>query len=321
MLSQIRQQLAQNWKDDSFNRSSTNANATSIMTSPMARQLNYQTEYNTSLLAQIESLEVENAGLRSSLAAVESLRADLTEGGREAEQRMGDLHRKLSTSSQMCDRLSRQCNELREANKQLETENLENAQGLNITREKHRDVLGHNLKLSARLQELEEQLQHSEAGRHWESSEEKARASALGSSLEKFTEEMGLAYSKISSLERELSQLSEEDMEVRRKHDRLLVRVETDESHKKALLEQISELTTELHQLKMRSNELELDRQKSLESSEIRQLEMSYADRAQQMAAEVAHRADEKWRRLEVLFHLYFNSYLCIVLIWLYCVL
>jgi chromosome segregation ATPase len=265
----------------------------------MNRQLSYQTEYNTSLLAQQEALEVENAMLRSSLAAAESARADMAEGARGAEQRVGDLHRKLTISSQLCDRLSRQCEELREGARVLETRCQDSGQALGGTREQHKDVLQHNASLLARVHELESLVEASEAGRHWEGSEERAKAEALTSALASFTAELATARSQTASLERELSLLAEENMEVRRQQDRQLAQGEVQEGHIASLQSQLSDTGGELHQLQLHCRLLEQEGREGAESREVLRLEMSHADRAQRAAAETSHRADEKWRSLE----------------------
>lgn len=294
MLSQIRQQLAQNWKDDLHH------SVSSVAASPLNRQLSYQTEYNTNLLSQLEGLEKENQQLRSRLAAADAVQGEWREGSREAEQRVEDLHRKLTISSQLCDRLSQQCSELRDTNGRLEMQSEDSSQELVALREKHRDALEHSARLDIRVQELEHRLGFSEAGRLWEGGEERARAGALDLSLQRCTQELADAHARAAGLERELSALSEENMDLRRQADRAHQATERETEARQSLQGNLAAVTSELHQLKIHSRQLELDRKESIESNEVRRLEMSYADRAQHLAAEMSHRADEKWRQLEV---------------------
>lgn len=295
MLSQIRQQLAQSWKDD-LHRS-----VAAVAASPLNRQLSYQTEYNTSLLTQIEQLEIECQELRSALAAAESGRGDLQAGGRDAEQRLEDLHRKLAISAQLCDRLSQQCSELRDKNSRLESQNEENALELEAIRGKHLDILGNNACLASRVQELKQVVEHYEAGRSWEHNEENARAGALKDSVDKFTRELADSHARVASLEREVSLLAEENMEVQRDRSHAHSMLEAAEEEKRTLQATLMKVTAELRQLQIHTRQLEQDRKESIESQEIRQLELTYSDRAQHLAAEMSHRADEKWRQMEVM--------------------
>ena len=295
MLSHIRQQLAQNWHED-LNKSTTTVGA-----SPINRQLNYQTQYNTSLLSQIEELEVECSKLRSLLSAAESGRVDLKETSREAELRANDLHRKLTISSQLCDRLSEQCNELRESKHAIEADYQKSLAELEDLKDVHKAVLEQNNELTTRVNQLQIRLQNSESGRNWESNEGKARTGALNSSLANITDELSSAYIRIASLEKDLSQMAEENLNAQRNFDHMHSRFESEENSKKILQNELNKTSAELLHMQRRTMELEQQKRVYEESIEIRELERDYADRAHNLAAEMSHRADEKWRQLEEL--------------------
>jgi hypothetical protein len=80
MLAHIRHQLAENWSDENHFRDQSGgqkASVNSAVGSTLDKHLAYQTDYSTSLMAQLQHVETEYAKLQLKTAAQEGEIEDL----------------------------------------------------------------------------------------------------------------------------------------------------------------------------------------------------------------------------------------------------
>jgi chromosome segregation ATPase len=221
------------------------------------------------------------------------------QAARVSVERVVDLHRKLTISSQLCDRLSMQNSELRNNLTEKENELQRSVGDSEVLRQKYAVLLSNNEQLSSEntqlrstlsLRQLDDELNHAEGG---------AVTTAMQSALDKRTAEVVELQARVMQLEKQLTLANEESIAAQKRYEILHYKYDSCESARDKLKLDLDAATSSVNSLTRQLNELHLANRDRQQALEMKQLELSYTEKAQTFAAEASHRADEKWRKLD----------------------